>query len=223
MENPDVILSACETLIAQGANAIAITTNVNDLPAHLYAEHFDGGHPNPVGGVEAIISYLITNRFKLPSAHAPLLNIKDLRLRQNIVDARSAAEMASLSGLACTLIGLHKAPQLTRCATRGIRDVLHIDNVLALVAPASSLGGIPMVYANKHGIPIIAVEDNMTVFDVTGEMLGLSSVIPVRNYLEAVGVIQAIKEGASLESLCRPLKTLRHSSTVAHMAEQSIA
>ena len=110
------------------ANAIAITTNVQDLPSETYAKHFRGECPNPVGGVEAIMSHLMMKKFQIPVAHAPLLNIKDLDLVNNIVDARGAGEMASTSGLACILVGLQKAPQIKQSKNR-IADIIYINNV----------------------------------------------------------------------------------------------
>lgn len=211
VDNPQVLFDACEKLIRKGANAIAVTSSITDLPLDNYVKHFDGEYPNPVGGVEAVISYSVTHRFRVPSAHAPLANQQEhLDLHHNVVDARGAGEMASASGLACILIGLRRAPQISPGRGSRIKDVIGIDNVLAVVAPAGSLGGIPMVYARKYGIPVIAVAENRTIFDVTGERLDLDNVIEVRSYAEAAGIILALKQGINLESIRRPLATLRY-------------
>ncbi|HEX8145223.1 MAG TPA: DUF3326 domain-containing protein [Pyrinomonadaceae bacterium] len=210
VDNPSVIFEACDKLVKMGANAIAITTNIQDLPLEDYAKHFAGQDPNPLGGVEAIISHLITNQFQVPAAHAPLLNFKELDLTHNVVDARGAGEMASASGLACVLIGLRRAPQIGAKPNRRIRDAVNINNLLAVVTPASCLGGVPAIYAHKYGIPIIAVQENRTVLDVTQQKIGLSNVLEVRNYAEATGVLMALRKGVSLESIARPFKTFRY-------------
>ena len=210
VDNPHVLFEACERLIKNGVNAIAITSNIQDLPFDYYAKHFDGEYPNPVGGVEAIISYLVATRFFLPVAHAPLMNVKQLDLRHNVVDARGAGEMSSASGLACVLIGLRRAPQIAVGRNRRIRDALNINNLLAVVAPASCLGGIPTLYAQDFGVPVIAVDENKTVLNFTQQDLRLDNVIQTRNYAEAAGVILALREGISLASISRPLKTLRY-------------
>jgi hypothetical protein len=88
--------------------------------------------------------------------------------------------------------------------------VLNVRNVLALVSPADSLGGIPAIYANKHGIPIIAVRENKTILGVPAAKLGFTNVIEVDNYVEAAGALLALRHGISLESVRRPLPTLRH-------------
>lgn len=210
VDNPHVLLEACEKLINKGANAIAVTSNVQDLPLENYAKHFTGEYPNPVGGVEAVISHLIAKTFQIPTAHAPLLNIKQLDLVHNVVDARGSGEMTSMSGLACILIGLKKAPQLRTQLNNRIADIININNLLAVVMPASSLGGIPVLYAQKYGIPVIAVADNSTILNVTQEKLQLNNVILAHSYAEAAGIILSLKQGIDLGAIFRPLKTLRY-------------
>ncbi|HLP48008.1 MAG TPA: DUF3326 domain-containing protein [Candidatus Kapabacteria bacterium] len=213
VDKPEVLFKAVECLIEKGVNSIGITSNIKDLPKENYAKHFDGLHPNPIGGAEAIISHLITEKYRIPAAHAPMINIKELALKSNIVDARGAGEFASPSGLACILIGLSKAPQLSRTNFNRIQDVININNLSAVVAPAGTLGGIPLLYAQKYNIPIIAVRENKTILDVTSDKLKLKNVYVVNNYLEAAGLLQALRLGISIKSLHRPLETLRPTAT----------
>ena len=209
VDNPEVLLNASKELIEKGAQAVAVTTNVQELPADLYAKHFTGEYPNPVGGVEAIISHLIMKTFQIPAAHAPLLNIKELNLAHNVVDARGAGEMASKSGLACILVGLQKAPQIRVQPYTRMVDMINLNNLLAIVIPATSLGGAPILQAQKYHIPVIAVHENQTILDVSPSKIQLDNVIQVNNYVEAAGTILALKSGICLESLSRPLVTLR--------------
>jgi len=209
LEDTGVLFNACEELIRAGVNAIGVTSNILELPPEDYARHFEGLHPNPVGGAEAIISHLIEAKYKLPAAHAPLINMKNMNLNSNIVDARGAGEYSSTSGLACVLIGLSQAPQISPLPGCRIKDIVNIDNLLAVVAPAGALGGIPMLYAERYRIPVIAVKNNKTILDVTAAHMQLDQAIEVNNYFEAAGVIQALKHGISLQSINRPLSTLR--------------
>ncbi|HEX8474390.1 MAG TPA: DUF3326 domain-containing protein [Pyrinomonadaceae bacterium] len=210
IDNPQVLFESCDKLIRNGVNAIAITSSIQELPLDAYVKHFAGEYPNPVGGVEAVISYLTTTRFRVPSAHAPILNLDQLDLRNNIVDARGAGEHASPSGLACILIGLQRAPQISPRTNVRVADILHWNNILAVVTPASCLGGIPVIYALRHGIPVIAVEENRTILDVSKSKCELPEIIEARNYTEAAGIILALKKGLNLESIARPLNTLRY-------------
>ena len=209
VDRPEVVLAACEKLVRRGCNAIALTTNVQDLPPEDYARHFAGECPNPVGGVEAILSHLVVQHFRVPAAHAPLQNVKELDLEDGVVDARGAGEFVSASGLACVLVGLRRAPQLDPAGKGSMADVINRNNLLALVTPASCLGGIPAFYARRAGIPILAVRGNETILGVTAEALGMSGVVEVANYAEAAGLVLGLRRGISLESLRRPLPTLR--------------
>lgn len=229
--NPKVLFRACEKLLKSGATAIGVTTNIQGLPSDDYVQHFLGQHPNPMGGVEALISHLLVNRYQVPAAHAPMINVKGtdqvdsgraassgvkkIRLARDVVDARGAGEMASSSGLACVLVGLARAPQITEQPGCRYVDRINMKNVVAVVTPASTLGGVPVLQAHKQGIPIIAVRANQTVLDVTASRLGLSNVIEVENYTEAAGVVVALRQGVSLESIYRPLATLDYRNAMA--------
>jgi len=81
-----------------------------------------------------------------------------------------------------------------------------MGDVLAVVAPAGALGGIPMLCAYARGIPVIAVRENACILDVTAARLDLPEVIEVDNYLEACGVVTALQAGISLDSIRRPFK-----------------
>lgn len=222
VDHPEVLAQACEDLLARGANAVAVTTNVQDLPVDDYSLHFAGEAPNPVGGVEAIISHFIVNRFRVPAAHAPMMNTRDLPLTEAVVDARGAGEMASVSGLACVLLGLARAPQLEPLPGRRIRDVVNVHNLLAVVAPASCLGGIPVLCADRLHVPTIAVRGNESILDVTAEQLGLRHVIEVASYAEAAGILTAMRLGISLDTLVRPMATLRHGARPAVSTGQPV-
>ncbi|MWA08353.1 DUF3326 domain-containing protein [Streptomyces sp. BA2] len=209
IDSPDVLLEAAQSLIDRGSNAIAVTTNVQDLTSQNYSAHFSGSHANPVGGAEAVLSHLIVRVLGVPAAHAPMMNFKDLMLDHSVVDARSAGELVSVSGLACVLIALGSAPQISPEA-RGARltDEVSIDDVIAVVAPADALGGVPVLEALRRRVPVLAVRENTTILDVTADALDLPGVSEVANYTEAAGLVLALRGGISPETLTRPLRTL---------------
>jgi Protein of unknown function (DUF3326) len=208
IDNPEILLSAARQLVSAGATALAVTTNVQDLPAAEYADHFAGGHPNPVGGAEAVLSHLLTRTFGVPAAHAPMINFEALPGAPTVVDARGAGEFVSVSGLACVLMGLRNAPQLDSTPGLGYKAVLGINDVIAVIAPATALGSLPVLAAARRGTPVIAVAANTTLLDVTASRLCLPNVVEVDSYLEAAGAVLAIRRGLSLESVGRPLISL---------------
>lgn len=208
LDRPDVLLSAGKWLLAAGATALAVTTNVQGLSADDYASHFEGAHPNPVGGAEAVVSHLLTRTLGVPAAHAPLQNFKLTHSPGSVADARSAGEFVSVSGLACVLLGLRQAPQLERRAGCPTRMVIANDDIIAVVAPATALGSVPVLSAVQRGVPVIAVKSNTTILDVTAAGLALPGVVEVDDYLAAAGAVLAFRTGISIESVRRPLATL---------------
>jgi hypothetical protein len=181
---------------------------VQDLPTEDYISHFAGAHPNPVGGAEAVVSHLLTRVLRVPAAHAPLLNFKESQLAGRVVDARGAGEFVSASGLACVLIGLRRAPQVATLPQCPASTSISVGDVIAVVAPATALGSVPVLSAAERRIPVIAVKDNTTILDVTAAGLGLSGVIEVDSYLAAAGALLALRAGISIESVFRPMATL---------------
>ncbi|MBX7230941.1 MAG: DUF3326 domain-containing protein [Bdellovibrionales bacterium] len=233
IERPDVLLKAARKLLEKGATAIAVTSKISGYNEMLYTEHFAGSHPNPIGGVETIISHLLVTSLGVPAAHGPLVNYKPHQSDTIVVDPRGGGEFVSACGLYCVLRGLSQAPQMS--STAG----LTVEDVLAVVTPADTLGGIPVLEAIRRNVPVIAVRDNKTILDVTAEQLGLNSVIVVNTYAQASGAVVMLNEQkfsadevlhltssneglaqmqglgevrarqarVSLESICRPTKT----------------
>ena len=208
IDHPEVLLDAARRLAGAGANALAVTTNVQGLVTDDYASHFAGLHPNPVGGAEAVVSHLLTRVLRLPAAHAPMINFSRDHLPARVVDARSAGEFASASGLACVLTGLRRAPQLTIRPDSVTSTSVSSADIMAVVAPATALGSVPVLSAVQRRVPVVAVRSNRTILDVTAANLGLPGVIEVEDYLAAAGVLLALRTGISVDSVLRPLATL---------------
>jgi hypothetical protein len=156
--------------------------------------------------VEAIITHLISKVFRVPTAHAPLPYYQDSR-EHGTHNPRASAEFISTPHYLCVLKGLARAPRLV--AIEQLAQVaahqISLNNVGAVVIPASCLGGIPALAAEFSDIPLIAVEDNHTLLDVTNEKMRMHNVVAVKSYLEAAGIVLALRSGISLESLRRPI------------------
>ena len=205
---PEAILDAAALLISHGAQAIGGVSVIHGVTSAMFSRHIDGELPNPSGGVEAIITHLISAAFRVPTAHAPLPYYKDLKGMQTR-NPRAAAEFISVPHYFSVLKGLARAARLIELddLKHVPSQVLSVNNVSAIVMPASCLGGIPALAAEFHDIPLIAVRDNPTILDVTNAKMGIANVIEVTSYLEAAGVLLALRQGISLESLNRPVRS----------------
>ena len=208
IRDPNVFLEPCKKLIGKGATAIAIATQI-DIEKKDLELYFRGKGPNPYGGTEALISHAISWRFGMPAAHAPLLTRLEVKheMAAGIVDPRAGAEAITPAYLGCVLQGLHRAPQPVHKKKAEENDI-RLEEVSAVILPYDCLGGIPALAAIRQGIHIIAVSENRTVLDVTARKLGLKNVMHAENYLEAAGIVAAMKEGIDYRMTRRPVARL---------------
>ncbi|MCF6147096.1 MAG: DUF3326 domain-containing protein [Candidatus Kuenenia sp.] len=204
IKHEQILIDACGEAIRQGAQALAISLNIQIDMKDLKA-YFDGKGANPYGGAEAVISHLVSARFGLPAAHAPLLSKYEIyrETHSGTVDPRAAAEAIGPAYLGSVLRGLDKAPRLV--AHGGDVSIRDVD---AIILPYTCMGGVPALAAQKWGIPIIAIKENMTVMKATPDILGMKNVIVAENYWEAGGILAAMKEGIDPHELRRPLRKL---------------
>ncbi len=204
---PDAILRGVESLIARGAQAVGGVSVIHGVTADMFKAHLEGRIPNPSGAVEAVITHLISKLFRIPTAHAPLPYDQDSKARST-QNPRASAEFISTPHYFSVLKGLHRAPEIVSCSggNADSADLITLNDIAAVVAPADALGGVPALAAAYNRIPLIAVRSNGTILDVSASKLGIKNVIEVETYLEAAGVLAALRSGIALDSLQRPLR-----------------
>lgn len=233
--NPDSLLRAAEKLIKQArVEAIAVVARFPDDEGSLALENYRHGKGvDPLAGAEAVISHLIVRTFKIPCAHAPALSALPL---DPYLSPRSAAEEIGYTFLPCVLAGLSKAPQFVTptvgqasCLSQVLggqdahptrekfyanrRDFesqdLWADRVDAVVIPATACGGSAILsLSGRSTVQIIAVGDNKTQMQATPEKLGIKA-LQVNSYLEAIGVLVALRAGITPTSLGADISSLR--------------
>ena len=203
VENLNTIFEAAEKLIAKGANRLAIFTYVA-VEDRYWTGYFNGNLPNPVGGVEAIISHSVSKKFGILSAHGPLVKQEEEIFIESAgrVSPEMALEAASPFYLWCVLRGLQESPAIELRHSASANSISRED-ISVIICPAGTLGGIPMLKAEEYGIPILAIKQNTTVLNVSAESLGLKNTIELDSYVEAAGLLAIAKEqnDFSLQSL----------------------
>ena len=176
-------------------DALAIATLI-EVGKDVSINYLKNGGVNPWGGVEAKASNLVASELQKPVAHAPVeSNSLEKKDWDHIADPRASAEFVSWCYVNCVLKGLHKAPRI------GIG--LSVDDIDVMVSPYGCWGR-PHLACSDAGMTIIVVKENKTVLDDTYPTY--KNLVFVENYLEAAGVISAMKAGVTLESVKRPLE-----------------
>ena len=188
-------------------DAIAISSTIR-VPTNYHADYFLDGMVNPWGGVEAMLTHTISSIFNVPSAHSPMMESQEImNLNVGVVDPRKAAEAVSVTYLHCVFKGLNRSPRVvTDSELFGSSNVISASDVSCLVIPDGCIG-LPTLAALEQGIPVIAVRENKNLMKNRLEDLPFDSgkLFLVDSYLEAIGVMTALKTGLALESVKRPI------------------
>ena len=136
------------------------------------------------------------------------------------LDPRAAGEELGYTFLTCVLVGLSRAPDLVKLDVLKQTTLLDrsglisIEQLGAVIAPQGALGGEAVLGCLERGVPLIVVS-NPGISKVDLEALGVIvgdninrslSVFTASNYLEAAGLLFALREGISISSLNRPIK-----------------
>lgn len=175
LTNPQTLLETAKSLLAKGAEALAIVCMFEN-PEDENPDYQNGLGVDPVGGVEAIISHFISKELKVPCAHSPAFD--DLEITTELIDGKSASEYITPTFLPCILLGLSNAPKLA--ATGGIS----VNELDFLIMPHNCLGSTPVFECLKRNIPVYAIEENSTVLDVTKKKIfpKADGIIPAKSY-----------------------------------------
>ncbi len=209
IENPDTLIEAGESLISKGITAIAIVAkfpdNLDLIETNLYRE---GKGVDPIAGVEAVISHLISKFLKVPCAHAPALS--PIQLNEDL-DPRAASEEIGYTFLPSVLIGLSKAPDLIELSDENKNITLHPSHIESIVVPSGALGGEAVLAGIERGLNIIAVK-NENILNLDNHNFNYPKLIEVNNYFEAAGLILSIREGINPKSIQRPLKNIQEAT-----------
>jgi hypothetical protein len=191
-------------------DAVALSTKVTpgtDI-RRLFQSYFREDGPNPWGGAEAALTHAVSTLFDVPSAHAPTLEENSLRAESlGQVDPRKAAEAISTSYFFSVLKGLSRAPAVVPSAVEfNDPEVLAAEDISCLVIPDKCVG-LPTLAALAQGIQVIAVCGNTNLMKNYLERLPFAPgrLWFVENYLEAAGVIAAMKVGVHPLTVKRPL------------------
>jgi len=181
-------------------DAVALSSLI-EISQSARDHYYNHGGVNPWGGVEAMLTHAISYSFGVPCAHAPMMESVEVEQTEyGVIDPRDGAEIVSVTYLPCVLKGLNRAPRLCE------PDVHSIADASCLVMPRMCLG-LPALAACERGIPIIAVNDQLQVEAVN--CTDYVFAIVVDNYIEAAGVVAALRTGISVESLRRPLEKVK--------------
>ena len=111
-----------------------------------------------------------------------------------MVDPRIAVEIITENFIHCLLKGLHRAPRINRQRGMSFREVG------CMVSPYGCFGDAHQACLDAN-IPVIVVRENKSCLNEPEH----PKFIYVENYIEAAGMIMAMKAGVHPSTVRRPL------------------
>ncbi|GAX39790.1 hypothetical protein NIES4075_07490 [Tolypothrix sp. NIES-4075] len=213
-EGIDELMKALDVVTQTDTTAVALSTSLS-IEKEIKTQYFNGEiMPNPWGGAEAILTHMTTNFYPFTAAHSPLcldFSEEELNILYTLGDPRDGAELISMSFLCSTLKGLTHSPRLAKFDTplpSGCQG-FSVENVSAVVMPESTVGNIPFFASLEQNIPVILVRDNHTQYEITPSILGIDhsqrKIYYVNSYMEAAGLLLALRHGIAPEATTRPI------------------
>lgn len=209
------LMKALDVVENSSARAVALVTTllVDDRVRQAY--YRGESIPNPWGGAEAIMTHITTNFYPFTAAHAPLLLEWEHTGFGKLVDPRDGAELISSAYVCSPLNGLINSPRPVKFATPSAAGEtrISVENISAVVMPETTVGNILFFAALDQGIPLILVKDNPTQYKITPEILQIETqgkpIYRVNSYMEAAGLLLALRNGIAVESTIRPLPQIK--------------
>ncbi|XP_050272134.1 uncharacterized protein LOC126715527 isoform X2 [Quercus robur] len=178
IKHPGSLLRAVQSLVNRsGVNAIAVVGRFPDDDVEDTDEYRQGMGIDLLAGVEAVISHLVVQEFRIPCAHAPALSSLPLSLS---LCPKSAAEELGHTFLPCVLAGLSNAPQYlvknNESLEKGCMLAGDVDSVVLPIDACGGDGALAFARRKRNKPLIIAVEENETVLNDTPDKLGIEAV-----------------------------------------------
>lgn len=198
--NLEFVIEKALKLKKLGATAIAICCLVPDIG--LNEGYIAGKGIDPIGGVESIISHVVSAAVGLVSAHAPVL-ISDEKIDYKKISPVAASEYIAKTFLPSVISGLCFAPNIVHNQEEAITNQ-QLQNV---ILPYNGFGSPGVFYLSEYFKNIFLIKENKTCLDVDPSHLSIDFKILDR-YIDLIDK-EKIKEHGVYESvLKRPLEAV---------------
>lgn len=197
VQNIESIIKSALKLKELGATAIAICCAIPDL--ELNSGYISGSGIDPIGGIESIISRIVSASTGLVSAHAPVL-ISNEKVDYKKMSPLSAAEYIAPTFLPSVISGLRFAPQIV-LPSHLPSPISHLSRI---IVPYNAFGNPGILYMNEIFNNVILIEENKTSLEIDPKHLNINFKVKER-YLDLINLKKIEKSGIDIDVLKRPL------------------
>ncbi len=201
VENIESLVTKGLILKEAGATALAVCCVIPDL--ELNSNYTSGSGIDPIGGIESLISRIVSASTGLVSAHAPIL-VSNENVDYNKLSPLSAAEYIAQTFLPSVISGLRFAPQIMLKASS---DSLSVKNVSDIIVPYSAFGSPGVFYMNEVFKNVTLIKENETCLEVNPAHLNINFKV-IDKYLDLINSKELEKSSINPLVLNRPVNKI---------------
>lgn len=202
VENIEGLINSALKLKNNGMTSIAICAVIPDFD--LNPKYVQGMGIDPIGGIESIISHLVSAYTGLVAAHAPVL-ISEEKINYRNISPLSASEYIADTFLPSVLNGLRYAPKiyLSNDKTKNLKSY---SNISKIILPYSAFGSPGSLFLSKLK-NVYLVKENKTSLDVNPNHLNLNFKVK-KKYIDLLKKVDFNTLKITVEVLKRPIKSI---------------
>lgn len=204
IQNLEYVIEKAIRLKELGATAIAICCAIPDN--EINKDYKSGKGIDPIGGVESIISHVVSAACGLVSAHAPVLLSENEKINYKKISPVCAAEYIAKTFLPSVIGGLRFSPQLETRNSK-LKNIKSFNNLANIILPYNAFGSAGVFYQNETFQNVILIKENKTCLDVKPEHMNVKFKI-FDNYTQMVSEEQIQECGLDPSVLRRPIEKI---------------
>ncbi|MBI3590408.1 MAG: DUF3326 domain-containing protein [Candidatus Melainabacteria bacterium] len=203
IKNFEYVIEKAFKLKEAGATAIALCTAIPDSDSSQ--GYMCGSGVDPIGGVESIMSHIVSSACGLVSAHGPVLLSDDQHKKTDYknISPLAAGEYIAETFLPSVISGLRFAPQITESP-----DSKSVKNVSSIIVPYNAFGSAGVFYCNEEFQNVVLVKENKTCLDISPDDLNIRFKV-VDSYIDITNSRMLSESGIDTDALRRPIKSIQ--------------
>ena len=205
IKNLEYVIEKAHKLKEIGVSAIAVCCAIPDF--ELNSDYISGSGIDPIGGVESIISHVVSASCGLVSAHAPVL-LTDERVNYKKISPVSSSEYIAETFLPSVISGLRFAPKIVKSqqgiSLKGQKTFYDIAN---LVVPYNAFGSAGVFFLNEQLQNVFLVRENKTCLKVNPNDLNVSFKL-IDKYFDLISKEEINRQNIDLDVLKRPIRKI---------------
>ena len=204
IKNLHCLIDSAVELKGLGVTAIAICCAIPDL--ELNNDYLTGKGIDPVGGIESIISHVVSAVTGLVSAHAPVLISEETIDYKNILPV-SAGEYIAKTFLPSVISGLRFAPKIfnSQFKQEGLKSFYDLSKI---IVPYNAFGSPGVLYLNEQFRNVSLIRENKSCLDVNPHDLNIDFNI-VESFTDLIDLQFVKEQGIDIGVLKRPLHKIQ--------------